>query len=516
MKKKYNDIEKGILKINYMYKSAIDKYYDLENKKLYSGYSENENDALIILYYNTLRKVFEECERINDFENFEDIVSSVTIKIVEYIADKNNSDFIISEYIDVVMDKYVLDKSKSDLFVSIKDCKDEKDNIDLENQYLKTKLFDAIRKVANNRISERDREILEDYIIYNEKKAHISKKYNISNTRVTQIINNSLRKLRVIEILKFDPVHNQSTYKQDINFNNIYNRSTGLMLSKGSVKEFNDCNILKKYIHYIEHLHCINYTGKKFLGTDFCNRDLLIDSFLIGRLYSCDFSGEKSSGQLLNFYNNIKSIPGLINFYNIFIDFINYYYEETEYFKSLDDNHKDDIMSILFYMFHISVENSILKGSACTGYNTYYYYEKYYNDSIEKCFIKNTNINKFSIVDFIIKYMKIYKTSMIEFGKLFYKFSDILFSKLIYDKYFDKYDTFKYIECDTNNLANYKDILNISNYATILYDSIYKHKLGLIDRDIILSILQILIDNYIINKDEAYDILYRRNILNEF
>ena len=167
MKRKYNEIEKGLLKISPMYKSAIDTFYEVDKKyvkeELYANYSGKENDLLIILYYRTLCKVYTECNKINNFRNFEDIVSSVTIKVTEYILSKNsitNASGKISTYVRIVMKEL---EPVVDAFIPLRQCKNmEQNHSNVEDVYIESEIVDKMIDIVYNNLTVKEQILFYD------------------------------------------------------------------------------------------------------------------------------------------------------------------------------------------------------------------------------------------------------------------------------------------------------------------------------------------------------------------
>lgn len=510
MKRKYNEIEKGLLKINPMYKSAIDAFYEVNKKyvkeELYANYSGKENDLLIILYYKTLCKVYTECKKINKFRNFDDIVSSVTIKVTEYILSKNSISNVsskISTYVRIVMKEL---EPIVDAFVPLRQCKNiEQNHSNIEDVYIESEIIDKMIDIVYNNLTVREQKILED-ISDNYTLKDMGEKYNITIERVRQIRDKAFRKIR-FRMNKFlsDPIIKKPSK---------ISSSTGTTLSVISGKTSRSVDELKllKYIESLDKIHEIDVDDNHFISTNEL-RNKLFDSIAVTRFCLCDFNDRVDT--LYKFYRAIPRIEGICEIYHIFANFCRNYYVGTNFYRCLIADDKSDIEAILFHAFLSSVELAVVNENAYVGMQMYEHMISGYGDHLSKYITVAEPVmgsNKYAVINYISIAMRNYKYSIIRFvdGKCFSyndKLKDLLRDEKFYDKYtkFDSIVTLNDITMETikygiNNIAAPGIIPTYSFFIQVLEDRI-------LDKKQMSSVLDFLVDNYIITRDAAKSIL---------
>lgn len=506
MKRKYNEIEKGLLKINPMYKSAIDAFYEVDKKyvkeELYANYSGKENDLLIILYYRTLCKVYTECKKINKFRNFDDIVSSVTIKVTEYILSKNSISNVsskISAYVRTVMKEL---EPVVEAFIPLRQCKNiEQNHSNIEDVYIESEIIDKMIDIVYNNLTVKEQIIIED-IVDDCTLKEMSMKYNVSTNRISQIRNKAFRKIRC-RMSKFlsDPIIKKS---------NKISSSTGTTLSSGeALRSVEDLKFLK-YIETLDKIHEIDSDDNHFISTDEL-RNKLFDSIAVTRFCLCDFNGRVDT--LYKFYRAIPRIEGICEIYHIFANFCRNYYVGTTLYRSLSNDDKTDIEAILFHAFLSSVELAIVNENAYAGMQMYEHIIAGYGEHLSKYITIYEPVigsNKYTIINYIAIAMRTYKYSIIRFvdGKCF-SYRDKLKDLLRKEKFYEKYTKFsKIVNLNDTTIEPLSGIYKLaapgittySFFIQILEDRI-------LDNDQMSSVLDFLVDNYIVTRDTAKSIL---------
>ena len=506
-KYKYNEIERGLLKINPMYKSAIDTFYEVDKKyvkeELYADYSGKENDLLIILYYRTLCKVYTECKKINNFRNFDDIVSSVTIKVTEYILSKNsitNASAKISTYVRIVMKEL---EPIVDAFVPLRQCKNiESDHSNVEDVYIESEIIDKMVDIVYNNLTTREQRILED-IADDYTLKDMGEKYNISYNRISQIRNKAFRKIR-FRMSKFlsDPIIKKS---------NKISSSAGTTLSDGKASRSVEDLKLLKYIESLDEIHEIDSDDNHFISTDEL-RNKLFDSIAVTRFCLCNFDGKVDT--LYKFYRAIPRIEGICEIYHIFANFCRNYYVGTTLYRSLSNNDKTDIEAILFHAFLSSVELAIVNENAYVGMQMYEHMIAGYGEHLSRYITISEPVigsNKYTIINYIAIAMRTYKYSIIRFvdGKCF-SYRDKLKDLLRKEKFYDKYTKFsKIVNLNDTTIEPVSGIYKLAAPGIIPTYSFFIQVLEdrILDKKQMSSVLDFLVDNYIITKDAARSIL---------
>lgn len=516
MKRKYNEIEKGLLKINPMYKSAIDAFYEVDKKyvkeELYANYSGKENDLLIILYYRTLCKVYTECKKIDKFRNFDDIVSSVTIKITEYILSKNSISNVsskISAYVRTVMKEL---EPVVDAFVPLRQCKNiEQNHSNIEDVYIESEIIDKMIDIVYNNLTVREQKILED-ISDNYTLKDMGEKYNVTIERVRQIRDKAFRKIRFrMRIFLSDPIIKKSSK---------ISSSTGTMLSSGeAIRSVEDLKFLK-YIESLDKIHEIDSDDNHFISTDEL-RNKLFDSIAVTRFCLCDFNDRVDT--LYKFYRAIPRIEGICEIYHIFANFCRNYYAGTTLYRSLSNNDKTDIEAILFHSFLSAVEFAIINENAYVGMQMYDHMVAGYGDNLSKYISVVEPVigsNKYAVINYIAIAMGTYKYSIIRFvdGKCF-SYRDKLKDLLRREKFYDKYTKFssivilnditmETIKFGIDKIAAPGIIPTYSFYIQALED-------GILSKNDMSNVLDFLVKNYIITKEMSAVILKDGGFNNE-
>ena len=516
MKRKYNEIERGLLKINPMYKSAIDTFYKVDKKyikeELYADYSGKENDLLIILYYRTVCKVYTECKKINNFRNFDDIVSSVTIKVTEYILSKNsitNASSKISVYVRTVMKEL---EPVVEAFIPLRQCKNmESNHSNIEDNYIESEIVDKMIDIVYNNLTTREQNILED-IAYGYTLREMGEKYNVTAGRISEIRNKAFRKIR-FRMNKFlsEPIIKKS---------NKISSSTGAIFSVGKTSRTVDELKLLKYIESLDEIHEIDSDDNHLISTDTL-RNKLFDSIAVGRFCLCNFNGKTDT--LYKFYRAIPRVEGINEIYHIFATFCRNYYTGTIFYNSLYNNDKTYIEAILFHAFLSSVEFAIVNENAYAGMQMYDHMIALYGEHLSKYITVAEPVigsNKYAIINYISIAMRNYKYSIIRFvdGKCFSyrdKLKDLLVKEKFYDKYtkFDKIVTLDNITTETikfgiNKIAAPGIIPTYSLYIQALED-------GILSKNDMSNVLDFLVKNYIITKEMSAVILKDGGFNNE-
>ena len=504
MKRKYNEIERGLLKVNPMYKSAIDTFYEVDKKyvkeELYADYTGKENDLLIILYYRTLCKVYRECEKIGSFRNFDDIVGSVTIKVTEYILSKHsivNTSGKIADYVRVVMKDL---EPIVDTFVPLRQCKDIESHSNVEDAYIESEIVDKMIDIVYHNLTIREQKILED-IADDYTLKEMGEKYNVTIHRISQIRNKAFRKIRT-RMSKFlsEPTIKRST--------KIY--STGARLSSDkSTRSIEDLKMIK-YIESLDERHDIDDDDWCFVSSDSL-RNKLFDSIAVTRFCMCNFDTKIDT--LYNFYRDISKTEGLCDIYNIFANFCRNYYIGTNLYHKLEN--KLYIEAILFHLFLSSVEFAIINENAYAGMQMYECMVSEYGERLSKYITVAKPImgsNKYAVINYIALSMRIYKYSIIKFvdGRSFSR-KDILKDLLCKERFYDKYTKFSKI-CTFNDIMKEAEKFGIDKIAAPGIIPTYSYFIQvlddrILDKKLLSKVLDFLVSNYIITEEASVIIL---------
>lgn len=500
---KYDTIEKRIIKINPMYKSAIDEYYNIREKysmiELYEDYSSNENIILIILYYKILIKVYKECETIGRFKNFDDIVSSVTVKITEYILARTsilNCSSLISRYVSVVFSDYIDRREETKDHISLYSCTEVySEDLSLEDLALKNDIIEYMYNIIDS-LRPRESKIVHR-ILEGDTLNSMRTDYNLSHDRIHEIKIKAYRK--IYEKL------NRYMKDSDIKENKIHTSSGASFGSYNSTLKAIKNAKWEIYLRKLNEIHsAINDTDN--------NRDILNDSILAGRF--CLINFENYSTELYDFYENIKYIRGLNDMYKIFKKFINANYS-TGVIKFKDGNNMDSLwtMIILFSGFYSAVEFAVEMGSALSGYQMFIdLYEMHLDSDCINTGLYNSH--KYSLINYISEAMKSYRYIITSFANSKFDNNDPFVLYLFKSKYFDKYKKYEKIT-HYSVLEKESDIKYITDdiapeFITITYSFLLNVLDDNIHQKYKKTIVNFLAKNYIINENEKQYYLNER------
>ena len=500
---KYDTIEKRIIKINPMYKSAIDEYYNICKKysmnELSKDYSGNENNLLIILYYKILVKVYKECENIGRFNNFDDIVSSVTIKVTEYILARTsvlNCSSIISRYVSLVLSDYIIKTEENKDNISLYSCTNVYSNdLSLEELTCKNDIIEYMYHIIDTNLGSRESQILYR-ILEGDTLNNIQENYKVSYNRILQIKAKAYRKLSK----KLHRYLKDSSIKE-----NKIHTSSGITF--GSFDETLKSIKNAKWIMYLKNLNEIHFT----IDAD-SDRNILNDSILVGKL--CLICFEDKSPELYHWYKRIKYNSSLYDIYKIFKKFINAnYYTGAIRFKDKNINDPLWIMITLFYGFYSAVEFAVEVGSALSGYQLFM--DLYGTHLDPGCILNGLyNSNKYSLINYISEAMKSYKYMITNFANTKFAYDDPFVLYLFRTKYFDKYKKYEKIT-HYSVIEKESDIKYIRDDIAPEFITItYSFLLNLLDDNIHQkyrkTIVNFLAKNYIINEAEKQEYLNER------
>ena len=503
---KYDTIEKRIIKINPMYKSAIDEYYNIREKysmnELSKDYSGNENNLLIILYYKILIKVYKECENIGRFKNFDDIVSSVTLKVTEYILARNsisNCSTLITRYVSVVLSDYIDKREETKDNISLYSCTEVySEDLSLEDLAFKNDIIEYMYNIIDS-LRPRESKIVHR-ILEGDTLINIGIDYNVSNGRIHEIKAKAYRKI-------YKKI-NRYMKDSDIKENKIHTSSGA------SFGSYNSTLKTIKNAKWEIYLRKLNEIHSAINDTDNNDRDILNDSILAGKLCLVEFD-EDCSMELYHFYKEIKYTRGLNDMYCIFKKFINANYS-TGVIKFKDVINMDSFltMAVLFTGFYSAVEFAVEMGSALSGYNMFtYLYEMHLDPDCINSGLYNSH--KYSLVNYISEAMKSYKYMITSFANsAAFDNNDPFVLYLFKSKYFDKYKKYEKI-AHYSVLEKESDIKYIRDDIAPEFITItYSFLLNILDDNIHQkykkTIVNFLAKNYIINENEKQYYLNER------
>ena len=509
---KYNRIEKKIIKINYTYKSAIDKYYELAEKysgqlqQLYKDYTGCEEDLLMIMYYKTLLKVYNECLQMDDFRKFDDIVSSATIKVAEYLFSSTAmsiSSSILSRYIKAVMsDIYDHPRMKNESIYSHPELMEDQT---MEEKYIEQDITDKIIDIAigdNTKLNERELIIMSEYCEGLTLKK-IGELHNVTSNRVAQIKNKALRKIRTNLISMYSPVRDLYAPTPKKQVTTTAKNRIGTRQSEYQRTEIE----LHKYLRYLNDFNYkVDELSYEFENTmdDRYKPNKLADAIMMGRF--CLINWDDNIKCLTMFYKHSYSIPGLKRFAILFNHFIKSHYNFNPKIWTLDEDERMDIEVSLFHAFYCAVEYGVANQSAFSGYSVFeniigkYHY-------IDNNYLKiNREFSQYQLVDIIVDAMRTYSIALEEFGEWFYNRYPLTNNVDVYlwckhneywDRNFGRYKKIAYLTVD----RGYK----IPNSTGSFYTT-YSEMLDALTKSItltsILSISDCLTKNYIMSQKD--------------
>ena len=392
-----------------------------------------------------------------------------------------------------------------DAFVPLRQCKNiESDHSNVEDVYIESEIIDKMVDIVYNSLTTREQRVLED-IVNDCTLKEIGKKYNISYNRISQIRNKAFRKIR-FRMSKFlsDPIIKKPTK---------ISSSTGTTLSVIGGKTSRSIDELKllKYIESLDKVHEIDVDDSHFISTDEL-RNKLFDSIAVTRFCLCNFDGKVDT--LYKFYRAIPRIEGICEIYHIFANFCRNYYVGTTLYRSLSNNDKTDIEAILFHAFLSSVEIAVVNENAYAGMQMYEHMIAGYGEHLSRYITISEPVigsNKYTIINYIAIAMRTYKYSIIRFvdGKCF-SYRDKLKDLLRKEKFYDKYTKFsKIVNLNDTTIEPVSGIYKLAAPGIIPTYSFFIQVLEdrILDKKQMSSVLDFLVDNYIITRDAAESIL---------
>ena len=224
------------------------------------------------------------------------------------------------------------------------------------------------------------------------------------------------------------------------------------------------------------------------------------------RFCLCNFDGKTDT--LYKFYRAIPRIEGICEIYHIFANFCRNYYVGTTLYRSLSNNDKTDIEAILFHAFLSSVELAIVNENAYVGMQMYEHMIAGYGEHLSRYITISEPVigsNKYTIINYIAIAMRTYKYSIIRFvdGKCF-SYRDKLKDLLRKEKFYDKYTKFsKIVNLNDTTIEPVSGIYKLAAPGIIPTYSFFIQVLEdrILDKKQMSSVLDFLVDNYIITKD---------------
>ena len=180
----------------------------------------------------------------------------------------------------------------------------------------------------------------------------------------------------------------------------------------------------------------------------------------------------------------------------------------------MSDDVKTDIEAILFHAFLSSVELAIVNENAYVGMQMYEYIIAGYGEHLSRYITVSNPVmgsNKYAVINYISIAMRNYKYSIIRFvdGKCF-SYRDKLKDLLRKEKFYDKYTKFsKIVNLNDTTIEPVFGIYKLAAPGIIPTYSFFIQILEdrILDKDQMSSVLNFLVDNYIVTRDAAKSIL---------
>lgn len=472
MKTNYSELEKQIIKKNFNYKSIIDEYHQIENRYgkiniLLDNCDKYQNDSIIVIYYKTLCKSFEECQKICDYCYLDDIISTVICKFTEDILSKSKSKISYNN-IFAQIKRIINSYYNNDDIVHIYDCyniEDEK-SVDLVDYCYNDWLLETAKTILENSYYivksdiKRDINIFHDVFIkeYSLKDAGI--KYGLSQERIRQIVSRCMLKIRkgfhILQIKDERYIHHYFPEKPSKDIKRKRKKVKDINKSETKCNKVNiennkpriiDGELLSDYIDTINNPHEVNgtyYITNNYHG----NNNGIFESIILGRFFLANFSDNFTL--LYNLYNNDRNLFN-ISMKPIFIEFGKFfntkYYKNGEY-DSLNTWNKIKIRSTIFHAFYSGLEFAIYSKSAYSGYLMYEDITCSYD--LDKYFCSSEKY-KYVLIDHFATCMQLYYDCIKDFSnRCNYNRESMLVEYLEKISFFDQYKPL--ISIETKNL----------------------------------------------------------------
>lgn len=512
MKTNYTELEKQIIKKNAMYKSAIDEYHQIETRypsipRLLEDYTNHTDEVLIVLYYRTVCYTFSQCQKISDYKNFDDIISTVTCKIAEDVMtaslSKHYSQKVLS-YITTVMKSY---SNNNNYIESIYDHKEDISSEDILDSVTSKILSENIKKFVetSSLINDRKRKVLEMVIIKDMSYRDIGKEFNVTGDRIGQIYNKALRIIRK----KFGIIINDTRYiRKPSNKKMLQSTLSDIKIERKYPKPIQvDGELIYDYIEMMDKPHKV--VSDRYMTGDYSgNFNSIYDSIILGRFSLVDFSNNVSL--LYNIYrNHILRTEEFEFFFKYYYRYCNY-----EYIK-LSSEEQLAIKATIFHAFYTAVEYSIITGNIYSGY--LFYHEAIESYNLEKWFVVSDDY-KYLLIDCLAEYVRIYYSYIIHFAnRCNSNRQNMLVEYLNKFDYFDQYKKYQNITNNMNSLIyhpikdflHHKYISNISCFSEMIQalesgTNIYGDKLDVTAKK---ALTDECLKNFIINESQAIEFL---------
>lgn len=397
MKTNYTEVEKQIIKKNVMYKSAIDEYHQIENKyssisQLLENYTDYpNNDILIVLYYKTMCCAFKQCQKISDYKNLDDIISTVTCRLAEDVMKANLSKHCsqkVLSYVITVMKSYVPKEDTE----SIYNYEEELSSDDIMDTITTNILAERVKKYVDSSMDIRRKQIFDMVHTDNMSYKEISKEFHVTPDRISQIYNGIIKKIRRKFAInpEFTTNNHKSKNNNSASFSKPENTKTPYTL-------FVDGMMLSRYLDMMDKPHCVS---SEWITNDYSgNNNGIWDSIILGRFNMIDFRSSNIDILYKIYSENLNICAG----FNMFMN--NYYKYQTNLFVHLSENEQTSIKANIFHAYYSALEFAIQVGRVYDAYEFYWGLVSHY--PIDQWFVVDDRY-KWSLVDYLAEDIRTY------------------------------------------------------------------------------------------------------------